>query len=490
MQRVLWIISVVSCLLAPGARADETDKVPLEADEKQPVVEVVEQEEVLASVPVVTENRPKPEVAKAGFLDCSRYQIDRIHCERLNQARTIITPVPLRRFRQPVGRGQMVEYREFALVVYEEVDQQWHTLILGMPDAVTDLFFQPTMRSVPDPSCRVRRLRGFSLSRMVTEVHCFGRELFVYAGKYIDGSVRDAKQEPNRGASLAVDTAIYLAPPAHLAQRPEIVRDGYRLKMELIHESLRELVAQQVPSRAYSGRLVGEVVREQVIANLGLTEQFDLCFLIQRLPGCKRFVPLAPYQTGDEVRSAINAEFALNGDRAFAYAVSREDARGWLQFTDKHGHGTYSGMVRLQPKARLNPDFKAGARDIRNLIKAAAILVDYELSHPWIPRWVREAFLRDPEFGQVIPGTAYNGSPTQGRRIIGAIERFAKGERLSLETLSFDHFPWERFFQWFSCSANKMVGETCGYIRTMIDNVLYLRGRRPAESVSLQGANY
>lgn len=488
-MRVLSICIVCVLSFAGHAWAEEDDPVgttllltPAEENsdaDREPKSIVVAEPEAALPAPLSATSEPEEPEYLPGFLDCRRFTVDRVHCERLNQARADIADVVLKSFDFHGARHQ-----EFALQVFDPVKEHWHTIVLGMPVAVQDLRFQPLIRLAPDTSCQVKRLRGLSLSRMVVDLRCHGREFLVYAGKHLHVTRREEDREPGGSLPLRFEPALYLAPPAHLARSEELAREGYRIKQEIIRLALRELVHLKVPSHAYPGRLVGEVMRERVVANLGLAEQFDLCFTPARLRGCERFVPVPPYHTREEVLRAINVEAALNSHCPFCYAVSSANARGWLQFTDRSTirkgvvrPGTYSSMVILSPQAKIDPDFERGTKDNKNLVKAAVVLIDYELSHPWVPAWVRLAFLRDPEAGLLFPGASYNGSPNQGKLITGIVERFARAKRIALETVALDRFPWEELFRLHDGPANGMSDETWKYVQKIVENFRFLRQR-------------
>ncbi len=252
--------------------------------------------------------------------------------------------------------------------------------------------------------------------------------------------------------------------------------------MQAIDVALEELRKLGVASRAHPGRLVGDAVNALSVANLIVAEQTDLCFLEDRPRGCEARVRKQPYTSDDEVRRAVNVEFAVNGLRAFRYMRSPADARGVLQFTNnktKWSKGTYTGMVNLYPKALLDPDFRRGSESFINLAKAAALLIDYELSSKKLPDWVREVARRDPEFAAMLVGGAYNGGPPQAERLAELVERFKREHGLDLKDLTVEHFPAEAFKRLLDGPRVGLKPETRLYIKKIIDNWRHLRLHGP-----------
>lgn len=434
---------------------------------------------VQATAPVAIDYDER--IAEEGrtYIDCSLLQEERLICDRLETARMLASLTPLKTFVQRVGKRDVL-YREFVLIAYDPVELRFHDILLGMPVEVgNDFNFQPIVRT--EEGYGVKRLRGQSLNKMVFEVHYEGRELQVYSAKHL--LFTKEKLHPLWGGRTIelVQEVVYMATAPHLVH-PELARHGQTLFMTAIDIALRELCELEVPSKAHPGRLVCEVVPSISVANLLVAEQTDPCFLKERPKGCDRLIPTPPYQNDDEVRRAVNVEFAVNGLSAFRYMRSHADARAALQFTNnktKKSQGTYTAMVDLSPRARLDPDFTRGSKSLINLAKAAVLLIDYELSNKRLPDWVREAALRDPEFVILIAGGAYNGGPSQAKLMAQLIEGFKQEHRLDLEDLTVENFPTEAFKRRLDGPKVGLKPETLLYIKKIIDNWRHLRLHGP-----------
>lgn len=447
------------------------------------------------------------EEAKA-FIPCEEFQKERPLCERLQQARELVRDVPLREFDRRDGK-QDVRYREFALALFDPTDETLRVIKLGMPiDVSKQPDFQPIVLSPAQESYRVTRLRGQSLNKMVFEVWYGDRPVHVYAGKHL--VYTEMKLHPFYGSRVIprVEEVVYLPAQPRFVNE-EFARAGQAHFQKGIENALAELRARRVGSLAFSGRLVSDVVTANEVANLVMAEQTDPCLLEQRPKACEALIPIRPYRDDTEVRRAVSTEFVLNGWGAFRYMRSRANAGGVLQFTNnpivriervpvlKQGRlitikqkvvrpGTYSAVAELYPEALLDPIFERATRSLANLAKAAACLVDLELANRRLPEWVRESFLGDRSFGLVIPGAAYNGGPSQSRRVAEILEGFIKKQ--GLDFVSFDFFPWEEFLSSVEHPKSGIKPETRGYIRKIIDNVRHLREHKPpAPAVNFEG---
>lgn len=443
------------------------------------------------------------------FIPCKEFQKERLLCERLERSRQIIRDVPLREFNRREGKRD-VRYREFALVVFDPVDESLRVITLGMPvDVSKQPKFQPIVLTEDALPYRVTRLRGQSLNKMVFEVRRGDRIVYVYAGKHLVYTETKLHAAWGSRTIPRVESVVYLPAQPHLVNE-EFAAWGQAHFQRRIEQAFVELRAWQVHSLAFPDRLVADVVTVDEVANLVLAEQTDPCFLEKRPKACEALIPVRPYKNDTEVRRAVSTEFVLNGWGAFRYIRSYAQAGGVLQFTNnsstrlesvtvkKGGKsivikktvtrpGTYAAVDERYPDALLDPVFDRGTRSLANLAKAAACLIDLELSNSRLPAWVKEGFLSDRALGIIILGPAYNGGPSQSRRVAELMESFLAKHGLN-ELIPFDFFPWDDFLSWVEHPKSGIKPETRGYIRKIIDNVRHLRRHKfPAPSVNFEG---
>ncbi|MFZ1626476.1 MAG: hypothetical protein WAT81_01565 [Candidatus Moraniibacteriota bacterium] len=444
------------------------------------------------------------------FVSCEMLEKERLLCERLRIARDRLKDVSLTTFEEREGK-RLVRYHEFALVAYDPVEDRFHDIRLAMPkDISKQLNFQPIVRTMSDPPYQVKRLRGQSLNKIVFEIRYGGRELYAYAGKHL--FFTEEKLHPLWGGRTVelVDPVVYLATAPYLVN-DEFARAGQALFMRAVERAFMELRQSGVRSLAYPDRLLADVVTANEVAHLIVAEQTDPCFLAKRPAGCEHLIPVRPYPNDAVVMQAVNTEFVMNGLAAFRYMRSSASARGSLQFTNNPVKrqververvkgklittkqwvtfpGTYDVVQSLYPLAAIDPDFRRGTMSLHNLAKAAAGLIDLELSNRKLPDWVRQAFLIDREFGMPVPGAAYNGGPSQSHRLSQLIEGFAKKHGIDQEDFLFDRFPWDTFLEWVDRAKGNLKPETRGYIEKIIKIRDHLRRHQPPPSeVNLDG---
>src|SRR6185312_2518625 len=121
---------------------------------------------------------------------------------------------------------------------------------------------------------------------------------------------------------------------------PGFVSGGNEYLVATATKALEELRQSRVPSLAFPGQLLADVIPPQVVTTLAVIEQTDDRDYVQ-----KQSVAF------DEVLS----QYGLKQEEAYRYSVSVAKALGPMQFTNRRGNGTYSLMVRRCAGAHLDP---------------------------------------------------------------------------------------------------------------------------------------
>ncbi len=403
-------------------------------------------------------------------------------CQKLREAKGIAQKIPLEIFEtlerrldksgKPIMSKKVIR-REFGLVAYSPKTDTFHTIVLDMPLVGNDIF-QPNVRTEHVPPYQVIRTKGQTFNKMIFQVTMGDEELFVYAAKHL--SVPPAfRSQGIKAMNQEAEVVVYLATPPYLANE-EFARYGQAFALRAIGAALFELHQAGVPSRAYPGKLVADVVTPETLLNLLVTEQTDPCLLEVREPGCDKLLPKRLYARNEQVVDAVLTEFVINGLDAYRYICSGAAACGAYQFTNnktrqrngKYADGTYEAMRLRYPLAELDPDFKRGTRGFRNSAKAAAVLTDYELSSEGVPSWVREAFVNDGQMGLLFPAAAYNGGPSQAKALAALVMEYGKLKKIEQPT--FSSFPWQEFLAWVRARVAVLKRETIGYIEKCVSN--------------------
>ncbi len=353
-------------------------------------------------------------------------------CIRVRNAQRIARDVPLQVFFSKTNSlGLRVSQhirRELTLVVYSESDNTFHTILLDMPvntPGVEDLV-------VRTAEFEVIRQRGTTLNQMVFEVRRGGERLMLLAAKHLVIPVGVSRSSLLM-LKLKTEPTVYLATPDEL-NTAGFERAGYVYAKEHLLEALHALREKRVPSRAFPGKLVTDVVSVDLLMRLIAIEQADPW----RMFG-ERYDRLLT-DNGERVMSGVFVRFFLNGLRAYHYICSDKHACGTFQFTNHtQVPGTYDTVRMKYPEAKLDPQYVRGALSFINGAEAAACLIDLELANQALPAFVRELYLQNPVLGALFPIAAYNGGASQS---IALAKLFERHKREFKKDMTLENIPW------------------------------------------------
>jgi len=191
---------------------------------------------------------------------------------------------------------------------------------------------------------------------------------------------------------------------------PGFVSGGKDYLVETAGQALEELRLAQVPSVAFPGKLLADVIPPQVITTLAVIEQTDDRDYVEK-----------EELAFDEVLS----QYGLKREQAYRYSVSSAKALGPMQFTNRRGNGTYSLVVRRCRGAKLDPVFESGATNLLNAMKAAICLLDIELGQ--MRPDIRAAYEDNPVVLGIFPVAAYNGGPRNVSKLYRVLDRMNVG---------------------------------------------------------------
>jgi len=171
----------------------------------------------------------------------------------------------------------------------------------------------------------------------------------------------------------------------------DLIKSGVDYTSAIITKAFDELRQAGVKSRAISGMLVADVFasRSEFFARIPLMEQTDLTEF-----------QIDPQNTVERAQVIIGA----NQGQAFGITCNSSSACGWLQFTPV----TYANIVKIYPLAKLIKDFKTGAADHLNSMKAAILLYDENLKG--LISKNGKKIMADPKLEEYL-ASSYNGAP-------------------------------------------------------------------------------
>jgi hypothetical protein len=352
-------------------------------------------------------------------------------------------------------RRETLRGRPVVFAAWSERSHSWHLVEIEVP------FPPPRWRpgkrlafSVLTPGYEVVHVRGVGTERLMFDIYHDDERLHVYGRKYPMIDMPVVKKQGVRTAVAGASVTHYLPQTDDAA--PLFVSQGQALLRATAEAALRELRESQVPSFAYPGKLLADTVLPDTLVTLAVIEQTD--------DGDFAAAPAA----------ALNktmGQYGLMQSQAFTYSVSRANAAGPMQFTDKRGRGTYSMVVRRCAGADISPDFDSGARDLQNAMKAAACLLDLNMSE--MPHDVQNEYTLSPAPLSIFEVAAYNGGGRNAGKLLRAL-RHLKAELADLripDTAAFEALQtrcpclWiDRSGETTSLTIPKYNRENMGYV--------------------------
>ncbi len=343
-----------------------------------------------------------PEVVVAGVR--ARHELIR---DLVAEARTLLRDVELRYVFTGSGRREVLRGRPIAFALWSEATQSWSVAHVEIPRPPVS--WRPGGRPLPfrvlTPGIEARHLKGTGAERLMFAFSRNGEPLRVYGRKF---PVFDSALLARRRWRAVVQTAkpiVYL-PFTPDTLDPEFVNGGREFLLATARRALDDLRRSRVPSLAYPGELLADIVPAEVVTTLAVIEQTD----------DNEFI-----RNGLVAFEQVLSHYGLKREEAFSYSVSRARALGPMQFTNRRGNGTYSLVVRRCRGARLDPDFERGATNLFNAMKAAICLLDLELAQ--MRADIRVVYREDPAVLGIFPVAAYNGGPRNVERLYRALQR-------------------------------------------------------------------
>ena len=373
--------------------------------------------QVEGEVPLtVAQSEQHDQASRNGVIERSGNRREAIH-DLVIEAQTLLNDVELQYVFTGEGKNQVLRGRPVAYALWSETKHEWSVAHIELP--------RPPIKWNPNngrplafrtltPGIEARHVKGTGAERLMFTFSRDGEPLKVYGRKY---PVFDNTLIKRGQWSAVVQTAkpiVYL-PFTEDTFDPGFVSSGKEFLISTARQAIEELRLAKVPSAAFSGDLLADVIPPQVITTLAVIEQTDDKDYIQKQA-----------RAFDEVLS----QYGLQREEAYRYSVSDANALGPMQFTNGRGNGTYTYLVRRCRGAKLDPNFESGATNLLNSMKAAACLLDFNLSG--MRADIRRAYRADPEVLGIFPVAAYNG----GSRNVMKLYRVLTRMNVKLDGLS------------------------------------------------------
>ena len=302
---------------------------------------------------------------------------------------------------------EVLRGRPVAFALWSEAQKNWTIAHLEIPRPPVK--WKPGRGELPftlsTAGIEARHVKGTGAERLMFTFSRGGEELKVYGRKFPVFDNTLIKKKRWREAAATSRSIVYL-PFTRDTLDPRLTTGGRDFLLATARSAMDELRDARVPSEAFPGELLADVIPAEVIATLAVIEQTDDEDFLDK--GADAF---------DEVLS----QYGLKREEAYRYSVSSAKALGPMQFTDRRGHGTYSYVVRSCRGAQLDPNFERGSTRLQNAMKAAVCLLDMELLQ--MNSEIRAAYRANPDVLGIFPVAAYNGGGRNVAKLYRALNR-------------------------------------------------------------------
>lgn len=416
--RILLVTTCLACA-ACAIRGDVADDEPtlIEAepalemnagDSMQTVAEESESKDEEVEVPLTVAETEVPADALAEVVVKGRVrQRHEVIHDLVAEAQALLRDVELEYVLTGKGRRQVLRGRPVAFALWSETRQQWSIAHIELPRP--PVRWKPGRRPLPfrmlTPDIEARHVKGTGAERLMFSFSRNGDPLKVYGRKF---PVFDNGLIRKRQWSAVVETArpiVYL-PFTEDTFDESFVTNGKEFLLATARKGLEELRLAKVPSAAFPGELLADVIPAELITTLAVIEQTDDADYVQKQ---------------SRAFGEVLSQYGLKREEAYRYSVSSASALGPMQFTNRRGNGTYALVVRRCPGAKLDPSFERGATNLLNAMKAAICLLDLELAA--MPGEIRLAYQDNRAVLGIFPVAAYNGGPRNVARLYRVLKR-------------------------------------------------------------------
>src|ERR1700689_2409727 len=414
----LLLISICSGCISSGGRIQPVDDPPVVADTAPapvlhdvPMAASAAKSEGDSEVPVaVAESEQHEAPPKPGDLPeliVKGRTHDLVIRDLVAEGQAQLRDVQLQYVLTGKAGHEVLRGRPVAFALWSEAQKNWTIAQLEIPRPPVK--WKPGRGELPftvrTPGIEARHGKGTGAGRLMFTFSHGGEELKVYGRKFPVFDNTLIKKKRWREAVATARPIVYL-PYTQDTLDPRFVTGGRDFLLTTARRAMDELRDANVPSAAFPGELLADVIPAEVVATLAVKEQTDDEDFLEKGTGAF-----------DEVLS----QYGLKREEAFRYSVSSAKALGPMQFTNRHGNGTYSLVVRRCRGAQLDSNFERGATRLPNAMKAAVCLLDIELSQ--MSREIRSAYRTNPEVLGIFAVAAYNGGPRNVAKLYRALDR-------------------------------------------------------------------
>jgi hypothetical protein len=421
IYRTLLIIALLACAACEttGGGVDESEPDPVLVGEDVDAVAAVATTPGTATtrqgkgkVPPASARSQRPAVGPSGneleevVVEAARPRSDVI-LDLVSQARSLLQTVPLDYVFTGKGRRETLRGRPVAFALWSDTKEEWSVVHIEIPRP--PIRWTPGRKPLPftvlTPGVTARHVKGTGAERLMFAFAKDGEQLKVYGRKFPVFDNNLVQRRKWRDVVRTATPIIYL-PSNEDTIDPQFVSGGKEYLLGTAQQAIAQLRALNVPSAAYPGQLLADVVPASVIASLAVIEQTDDADFLKK---------------GTGAFEDVMSHYGMKREEAYRYSVSTAKALGPMQFTNRRGNGTYAMVVRRCRSAQIDPNFERGATNLLNAMKAAICLLDIELMQ--MRPEIRWPYRNNPAVLGIFPVAAYNGGPRNVTKLYGVMQR-------------------------------------------------------------------
>ena len=290
MLRILLIplvLFLAGCTTTGGAD-EEADPTLIESTSETPAEEAAtvaaedpkpqeesKQQEGEVPIAVAESAQPEGDMAEVVVQGSIRTRHEVIH-NLVTEAQELLQDVELEYVLTGKGKRQALRGRPVAFALWSEGKQQWTIAQVELPRP--PIKWKPGRKPLKfrmlTPGIEARHVKGTGAERLMFAFSADGEPLKVYGRKF---PVFDNKLVKRKQWSAVVQTAkpiVYL-PFTEDTFDPGFVSGGKEFLATTASKALEELRLAKVPSAAFPGELLADVIPPQVVTTLAVIEQTD-----------------------------------------------------------------------------------------------------------------------------------------------------------------------------------------------------------------------
>ena len=285
VSRILLLVATLACsacATTPGGweeaepvLIEEPATTPAPAPEESKDAKAVEGEVPLAVAETEQPTIDQPDELEEVIVEAPRLRHEVI-MDLVSEAQALLRDVELEYFFTGNGKRQVLRGRPVAFAAWSDTKQEWTIVHIEIPRP--PIKWRPGRKPFPftvrTPGITARHVRGTGAERLMFALSKDGEPLKVYGRKFPVFDDALLRKKKWREVARTATPIVYL-PSNDDTLDPQFVDLGKAFLLGTAQQALEQLRAANVPSIAFPGELLADVVPASVITTLAVIEQTD-----------------------------------------------------------------------------------------------------------------------------------------------------------------------------------------------------------------------